>query len=86
VTGGVVYRGPDAGLQGHYLFGDFCTGEIFVADTQRGHAQFRPSQLSPSTRLNIASFGEDEAGRAYVVDLGVSSPKGGAVYELRSAH
>jgi len=85
VTGGVVYRGPDTGLRGHYLFGDFCTGEIFVADTQPGHADFRASELSPPTRLNIASFGEDEAGRAYAVDLGVSSPQGGAVYEIRSA-
>jgi glucose/arabinose dehydrogenase len=86
VTGGLVYRGPDAGLQGRYLFGDFCTGEIFVADTQAGHADFRSSELSPPSPLNIASFGEDEAGRAYVVDLGVSSKQGGAVYEIGSAH
>jgi glucose/arabinose dehydrogenase len=86
VTGGVVYRGPDAGLQGRYLFGDFCSGEIFVADPQAAHADFQPAELSPATTLNIASFGEDEAGRAYVVDLGVSSRQGGAVYELRSAH
>jgi len=62
VTGGLVYRGTDIGLQGKYLFGDFCSGEIFVADTQAGRADFQASELSPSTRMNIASFGEDEAG------------------------
>jgi glucose/arabinose dehydrogenase len=84
VTGGLVYRGPDAGLQGRYLFGDFCTGEIYIAEPQSGTASFRIGRLSPPTHLNIASFGEDEAGRAYVVDLGVGSARGGAVYELRS--
>jgi glucose/arabinose dehydrogenase len=83
VTGGLVYRGPDVGLQGRYLFGDFCSGEIFVADAQGGAAGFQTSRLSPPTQLNIASFGEDEAGRAYVVDLGVGSDRGGAIFELR---
>jgi glucose/arabinose dehydrogenase len=85
VTGGLVYRGPDRGLRGRYLFGDFCTGEIFIADTTSGHGTFQPAKLSGANALNIASFGEDEAGRAYAVDLGVSSAQGGAIYELRSA-
>jgi len=85
VTGGLVYRGPDRPLRGRYLFGDFCTGEIFIAETGHGQAQFRPAQLSTAHALNIASFGEDEAGRAYAIDLGASPVQGGAVYEIRSA-
>jgi glucose/arabinose dehydrogenase len=80
ITGGVVYRGPDKGLQGRYLFGDFCSGEIFVADLAGGHAEVWPIEPARSNGLAIASFGEDEAGRAYVIDLGA-----GAVFELQSA-
>jgi glucose/arabinose dehydrogenase len=68
VIGGYVYRGARSTLPvGAYVYGDFCTGEIF--------------QLFPAasggvvstlldTNLSISSFGEDEAGELYVVGLG----------------
>ena len=64
VTGGYVYRGGREALpSGTYVFGDFCTGEIFtrVGSTMR---------LLLDTTLNISSFGEDESGELYVVGLG----------------
>jgi glucose/arabinose dehydrogenase len=70
VTGGYVYRGraiPE--LEGTYLFGDLCSGEVF------GLRQGRRSLLL-ATDLRISSFGEDEAGELYVVD------HGGGVYRL----
>ncbi|MDQ3754701.1 MAG: PQQ-dependent sugar dehydrogenase [Acidobacteriota bacterium] len=64
VTGGYVYRGTRASLPtGAYVFGDFCTGEIFLL---QGGTQ----SLLQDTSLNISSFGEDEAGELYVVSLG----------------
>ena len=64
ITGGYVYRGQRGTLpQGAYVYGDYCTGELFVA--QGGNA----SVLLPSG-VNISSFGEDEAGELYVVGLG----------------
>ena len=64
VTGGYVYRGSQGTLPlGTYVYGDFCTGEIFAWD---GVAQ----SLLLDTGLNISSFGEDEAGEIYVVGLG----------------
>ena len=64
ITGGYVYRGSAAALPaGTYVFGDFCTGEIFSA------AGGAPNVLL-DTALNISSFGEDEAGEIYVVGLG----------------
>lgn len=64
VTGGYVYRGAAGSLDaGAYVFGDFCTGEIFLF--QNGAAT-----LALGSGLNISSFGEDEAGEIYVVDLG----------------
>ena len=64
VTGGYVYRGTLGSVPaGTYVFGDFCTGEIF----QREGAGM---SLLLDTGLNISSFGEDEAGEIYVVNLG----------------
>lgn len=64
VTGGYVYRGTKRTLApGTYLYGDFCSGEIFAL------AGGTPGVLLDTT-LNISSFGEDEAGEIYVVGLG----------------
>jgi hypothetical protein len=64
ITGGYVYRGSQSALPaGMYVYGDYCTGEIFGWDgsTQR---------ILLDTALNISSFGEDEQGELYVVNLG----------------
>ena len=64
VTGGYVYRGTRGTLPvGAYVYGDFCTGELFLL---QGTAQV----LLQDTNINISSFGEDEAGELYVVGLG----------------
>jgi glucose/arabinose dehydrogenase len=64
VTGGYVYRGAQSSLPvGAYVYGDFCSGEIFIF--QNG-----ASSLALATGLGISSFGEDESGELYVVDLG----------------
>ena len=53
-------------LAGVYLFGDFCSGRIWGAQPQGG--VWEVAALLDS-RVNIASFGEDEAGELYVLDL-----------------
>ena len=64
ITGGYVYRGSQATLPGGtYVFGDFCSGEIFAWDGST-------RRLLLATGQNIASFGEDEQGELYVVALG----------------
>lgn len=63
ITGGYVYRGAIGTLPwGTYVYGDFCTGEIMTWD---GAAQ----TVLLNSAMNIASFGEDEQGEIYVVDL-----------------
>ena len=55
VTGGYVYRGsalPE--LVGWYVYGDFCTGNVWAVDT----ADETPPVLLAETGLPIASFGE----------------------------
>ena len=64
ITGGYVYRGAQGALPaGTYVYGDYCSGEILAWD---GTAQ----SLLLDTTMNISSFGEDEQGELYVVNLG----------------
>ncbi len=74
VTGGYVYRGaaiPE--LVGQYVYGDFGSGRVWRAQQQNGEWTNEPLLESG---LNIASFGEDEAGELYVVAIN------GGVYRL----
>ena len=64
ITGGYVYRGSQGTLpSGTFVYGDYCTGEIFAWDGAR-------QTLLLDTALNISSFGEDGQGELYVVHLG----------------
>lgn len=73
VTGGYVYRGTADSLPlGSYVYGDFCSGEIFILEDGA-------SRVLLDTDLAISSFGEDEDGELYVVSLG------GSVSRLTSA-
>ncbi|MBO9366167.1 MAG: PQQ-dependent sugar dehydrogenase [Roseiflexus sp.] len=64
VTGGHVYRGVAfPALQGVYIFGDFCSGRIW--GLRPSGARWERVELLRSG-LQIASFGEDEAGELYV--------------------
>jgi glucose/arabinose dehydrogenase len=77
VTGGYVYRGARIpALSGFYLFGDYCTGRIW--SLVRFAGTWRISQVR-DTAFQISSFGEDDAGELYVVDLN------GAVYRFDPA-
>lgn len=68
VTGGVVYRGNlISELNGVYLFGDFCSGNVWglVRDSQnawRGEILFE-------NQGGITSFGVDEQGEVYLLLL-----------------
>jgi hypothetical protein len=63
LTGGYVYTGSQGTLPvGTYVFGDYCSGEVFMWDGATQSTLF-------DTTMNISSFGEDEQGELYVVDL-----------------
>lgn len=81
ITGGYVYRGPVASLQGQYVFADFVSGNIwsvpyssFVAGQTLASSRFarRNEDFAPDAgSLNsIASFGEDSAGNLFLVSIG----------------
>ncbi len=76
ITGGYVYRGSRSpALAGAYLYSDYCSGKIWGLG--RDGDAWRSVELL-DTDLNVSSFGEDEAGEVYVVDL-----KGG-VYRVEA--
>jgi glucose/arabinose dehydrogenase len=63
IIGGYVYRGTQHTLPyGAYIYGDFCSGEIFMLYGGVQTVLLRQNLL-------ISSFGEDESGELYVVDL-----------------
>src|SRR5262249_38903771 len=54
ITGGYVYRGSQQSLPlGAYIYGDYCSGEIFLL---QGGVQ----SVLLDTGFNISSFGEDQ--------------------------
>ncbi len=76
VTGGYVYRGAAyPAFSGAYFYGDYCSGRIWaLSRDSEGRWQSTPLL---DAGLSISSFGQDEAGELYVLDL-----NGGAVYRL----
>ena len=79
VTGGYVYRGPIADLQGMYLFGDFVSSGLWGIRVDRGSGTMVANSLTdlagrlqPNTGTinSISSFGEDASGNLYIVDFG----------------
>jgi glucose/arabinose dehydrogenase len=67
ISGGAVYRGSLLEWQGIYLYGDFCTGQIWgLLQTSAGEWS-NQDLFQYSGR--IAAIDQDESGEIYLVDL-----------------
>ncbi len=67
ITGGYVYRGAKIpALQGYYIYADYCNGNMWTA-FRNGTTWQTARFLTPS--FSVSSFGEDQAGEVYVVDI-----------------
>ena len=78
IIGGYRYRGKQMpALDGVYLFGDYCSGRIWAltGDAQAGWTKTEVLQ----TKYSISSFGEDENGDLYLLDLA-----GGGLYRFEA--
>ncbi len=65
VEGGYRYRGPVTSLNGLYMYGDFCTGNIrFARENSPGVWE---SEVVDTIGFGLTAFGEDQQGRIYVV-------------------
>lgn len=66
VTGGYVYHGAALPqISGMYVFGDYCSGRIWVL--QHAAQGWQMAEWM-DTGLAITSFGVDDAGELYVLD------------------
>jgi glucose/arabinose dehydrogenase len=92
IIGGFVYRGEElSGLQGKYLYGDFCSGNVWTL--YKDGDQWK-TDLFIKTNVRITSFGEDVSGEIYltsylgevrklIIDEGdKSAPDGDYDYDL----
>ena len=72
VTGGYVYRGPVKEFQGHYVFADFVSNNVWSMNPHTLEVTNQNFALEPEVGAlsSIASFAEDGAGNLYVVNLG----------------
>jgi glucose/arabinose dehydrogenase len=76
ITGGYVYRGEAIPkLRGRYVFGDYCSGEIWTTRIVNGKAT--ETRKEPLQVIGLASFGEDAGGELYAASITT-----GAVYRL----
>jgi glucose/arabinose dehydrogenase len=68
ITGGYAYRGSNAALRGRYIYGDYCSGNVWSFKLADGKATgLRRERF----RLQgLTSFGEDTAGELYAVASG----------------
>ncbi len=80
ITGGVVNRGPVEALEGEYIFGDFVSARIWsvpaanlVQGTTIAAAQYseQTNAFAPDVGAigGISSFGTDDEGNVYIVEL-----------------
>ena len=68
VTGGYVYRGSRLpSLSGAYLYGDFCTGNIWAL--RHDGSQVVEQALIADTDLQISSFAEGPDGEVYILSF-----------------
>ncbi len=75
ITGGYVYRGeqyPD--LEGKYIFGDYCSGELGMVDSSNNTLTW-----VLDTSYFISSMGEDANGELYVLNIA-----NGTLYQIQS--
>ena len=82
ITGGYVYRGPRADLQGTYFFADYITAQIWTFEydgATKSNFTERTAELVPDVGsiASISSFAEDELGNLYIMDL-----TGGEIFKI----
>ncbi len=77
VAGGYVYRGARyAGLWGHYLFTDLCSGR-FWSTVQNEDGTFETNELEVFDNKTFSVFGENACGDVFMAEL-----NSGQIYEI----
>jgi len=85
ITGGYLYRGAAADMDGKYIFADW-TGKFFMLSQNQATDEWNRYQITLkdfSGDFYVNSFGEDEHGELYALGQSSVGPKkAGKVYQL----
>jgi glucose/arabinose dehydrogenase len=68
VTGGYLYRGSSLSIYGHYVYGDYCTGQIWLARQQNGVWTNEEWINGNPLEFGLSAFGQDENCELYMVN------------------
>jgi len=68
VTGGYLYRGSSLPIYGHYIYGDYCTGQIWLAHRQGGVWSSTEWITGNPMEFGLSAFGQDENCELYIVN------------------
>ena len=71
VTGGYLYRGSSLMIYGHYVYGDYCTGQIWLARQQDGVWSSEEWINGNPMAFGLSAFGQDENCELYMVNRDV---------------
>lgn len=67
ITGGYVYRGAIAQLQGSYVYGDFATRRVWMLNNSNVN-NIVNEEIVNNDSIMLSSFAEDETGEVYLLD------------------
>lgn len=82
ITGGHVYRGKELpALDGYYLYADYVSGKVWGLKYDDKAKRVIANRPIASKNLPIMSFGEDEAGEAYMMTY---SATGKGIYKFKA--
>jgi glucose/arabinose dehydrogenase len=77
VTGGFVYQGSTIPqFKGNYLFGDFCTGNIWMLNKGIS-GEYTRQKIYKIGPQELSTFGQDNDGEIYYAELG-----NGSIYKI----
>ena len=68
VTGGYVYRGSTLSINGYYVYGDYCSGRIWLARKQGGNWSSEEWTNGNPMEFGLSAFGQDQNCELYMVN------------------
>ncbi len=81
ITGGYVYRGSAIpALRGWYVYGDYCSGEVWAVSAGASRPASPVRLLGTGSGRLISGFGQDASGELYLCDLSAD-----AVYRIAAS-
>jgi len=69
ITGGYVYRGSAASIAGYYVYGDYCSGKIWLARNLNGSWTSTEWTETAPLLSRLSAFGQDEQCELYLTEL-----------------